>query len=150
MTTLRPLILAAALACCGAAHADVTVKDAWVRATVAAQKTTGAFMQLNATSATRLIEVRSPAAARVEIHEMAMDGDTMTMRAVKAVDLPAGQTVELKPGGFHIMMMGLKQGLKAGDSVPVTLVLEGADKKRETVEIQAPVRALGATANTKN
>jgi hypothetical protein len=82
----------------------------------------------------------------VEIHEMAMEGNVMKMRALPAgLDLPAGKSVELKPGGYHVMLMDLKKELKAGDTVPVTLVIEGADKKRETVEIKAPVRALGGT-----
>jgi VCBS repeat-containing protein len=68
----------------------------------------------------------------------------MKMRALTSgLALPAGQAVELKPGGYHVMLMDLKRQLKAGDSVPVTLVVEGADGKRENIEIQAPVKALG-------
>ena len=75
---------------------------------------------------------------------MAMDGNVMKMRAVPGVDLPAGKAVELKPGGYHVMLMDLKQPLKAGDTVPVTLVVEGKDKKRESVDVKATVRQLGA------
>ena len=84
----------------------------------------------------------SPLAGVVEIHEMAMDGNVMKMRAVAVLELPAGKTVELKPGGYHVMLMDLKQPLKAGETVPLTLVVEGAGGKRETVEISAPVKAL--------
>jgi copper(I)-binding protein len=70
----------------------------------------------------------------------------MRMRAVPALDLPAGKAVELKPGGYHLMLMDLKQQLKAGDSVPLTLVIEGKDGKRETLEVKAPVRALAGGA----
>ena len=128
----------------------LTVTDPWVRATVAQQPATGAFMQLHAAKGAKLIEVRSPAAATVEIHEMKMDGGVMQMRAVESVEVPAGKTVELKPGGYHVMLMGLKSQLKAGDSVPLTLVVQGADGKRETLDVKAPVRALGAAAEVKH
>jgi copper(I)-binding protein len=124
-------------------HAQVSVDKPWIRATVAQQKSTGAFFQLKATSDSRLVEVRSAAADMVQIHEMAMEGDVMKMREVPGIDLPAGKTVELKPGGYHVMMMGLKQPINAGDSVPLTLVFEGKDKKRQTVELKAEARALG-------
>mgnify|MGYP003344326284 FL=1 len=125
---------------------SVSVKDAWVRATVPAQKTTGAFMQLSSPAATRLVEVRSPAAAVVEIHEMAMDNNVMKMRAVKGIDVPAGKTVELKSGGYHVMLIDLKAQVKAGDAVPLTLVFEDKDKKRQTVEVKAEARALNSAA----
>jgi copper(I)-binding protein len=83
----------------------------------------------------------------VEIHEMAMDGNVMKMRAIPGLELPAGKTVELKPGGYHVMLMDLKKELKAGDTVPLTLVVEGADKKRETIEVKATVKPLGDTKN---
>ncbi len=124
------------------ALAQVTVKDPWVRATVPEQKTTGAFMQLTSANGTRLVEVRSGAAKVVEIHEMKMDGNVMKMGAVAGVDLPAGKPVELKPGGYHVMLVDLKAQVKAGDSVPLTLVFEGKDKKRETIEVKATARAL--------
>jgi len=132
-----------ALVIAGPALAQVTVKDAWVRATVTQQKATGAFMQLQAASNSRLVEARSPVAGVVEIHEMVMDGSTMRMRAMPGLDLPAGRSVELKPGGYHVMLMDLKAPIAAGQDVPLTLVFEGADKKRETVEIKASARALG-------
>jgi hypothetical protein len=145
---LKPWLAAAALlaAWAGPSHAQVAVKDAWIRATVPQQRTTGAFMQLTAPVATRLVQVRSTVADAVEIHEMAMAGDVMQMRAVQAVELPAGKAVELKPGGYHIMLMGLKQPVKVGEAVPLTLVFEGADKKRQTLDLQVPVRPLGAGA----
>lgn len=140
----------AALALSAAAHAQVTVKDAWVRATVAQQKATGAFMQLNAARDARLLSATSPVAGVVEIHEMAMDGGVMKMRAVPGLDLPAGKAVDLKPGGYHVMLLDLKGQVKAGDAVPVTLVVEGRDGKRETIEVKATARALGAAAASKD
>ncbi|QHE75275.1 copper chaperone PCu(A)C [Hydrogenophaga sp. PBL-H3] len=129
------------------APANVDVKDAWVRATVAQQTSTGAFMQLSARADTRLVEIRSPIAGVVELHEMAMEKDVMKMRAVKAgLTLSAGQPVELKPGGYHVMMMDLKGPVKAGDVVPVTLVFEGKDGQRSTLDVKAMARALGNAA----
>ncbi len=126
------------------AAASVDVKDAWVRATVAQQKSTGAFMQLTAKADTRVVDARSPIAGVTQIHEMAMEKDVMRMREVKGLALPAGQPVELKPGGYHVMLMDLKGQVKAGDVVPVTLVLEGKDGQRSTLEVKATARALGS------
>ena len=141
----RQFLLPTALALLAqAALAQTTVKDPWVRSTVAEQKATGAFMQITSASGGRLVSASSPAAGVVEIHEMAMDGNTMRMRAVPALDLPAGKAVELKPGGYHVMLMDLKAPLTAGASVDLNLVVEGKDGKRETLALKAPVRALGA------
>jgi periplasmic copper chaperone A len=75
----------------------------------------------------------------------------MKMRALpQGLELPAGQAVELKPGGYHVMLMDLKRPLKAGDTVAVTLVVVGADKKRETIEVQAPVRAAAPVSDHKH
>lgn len=122
--------------------AQVTVKDAWVRATVAQQKATGAFMQLQSAQDARLVAAQSPVAGLVEVHEMAMDGSVMKMRAVPSLALPAGKTVELKPGGYHVMLMDLKAQVKDGDTVPVTLVFEGQNGKRQTIEVKAPARGM--------
>ena len=141
-----PLLLAlAASLVATVTSAQTTASDPWVRGTVAQQKATGLFVQLTSVQGGRLLSASSAAAASVEIHEMAMNGNVMTMRALtEGLVLPAGKAVALKPGAQHLMLQGLKQPLKAGDIVTVTLVIEGADKKRETLEIKAPVRALGA------
>ena len=125
--------------------AQTVVDDAWVRATVPQQKATGAFMQLKATKNSKLVSASSPLTPAVEVHEMAMQDNVMKMRQVPAVELPAGKTVELKPGGYHVMLMDLKQQIKGGDTVPVTLTFEEiGSKKRFTQEVKAPVTALGA------
>lgn len=129
-----------------AASAQVTVKDAWVRATVAQQKATGAFMQLESKQDAKLVSAQSPVAGVVEVHEMAMEGGVMKMRAVPNLALPAGKAVELKPGGYHVMLMDLKGQVKDGDTVPVTLVVEGKDGKRQTIEVKAPARMAAAPA----
>lgn len=129
------------------APAPVDVKDAWVRATIAPQKATGAFMQLTARTDARVVEVKSPIAGVVQIHEMAMEKDVMRMRELSnGLALPAGKLVELKPGGYHVMMMDLKGQVKAGDVVPLTFVLEGKDGQRSTLEVKATARALGGGA----
>lgn len=127
-----------------AASAQTAVKDPWVRGTVAQQKATGMFAQLTSAGGGKLVSASSPVAGVVEIHEMAMEGNVMKMRAIPGLDLPAGKAVDLKPGGYHVMLLDLKQELKAGDTVPVTLVIEGKDGKRETVEVKAPVKQLAA------
>ena len=91
--------------------AAVKVEGAWARASVQGQKATGAFMRLTAKDGARLVRAESPAAGLAEVHEMKMEGDIMKMRAVPTLDLPAGKTVELKPGGYHIMLLDLKAPL---------------------------------------
>ena len=140
--SLSPLL--AALCAALPAAAQTTVSDAWVRGTVAQQKVTGAFMTLTSAQGGKLLSATSPAAGVVEVHEMAMEGNTMKMRAVPVLDLPAGKAVQLKPGGFHVMLIDLKQPLKEGDTVPITLNVEGKDGKKEVLSVNAPVRALAA------
>lgn len=143
-STLIAAFLASALTT--AASAQVTVSNAWVRATVPQQTATGAFMQLTAAKDTRLVSVSSSAVPTVEVHEMSMQDHVMKMRQIPALTLPAGKLVELKPGGYHVMLMDLKQPMKAGDTLPLTLVFEDEAGKRETVEVKAEVRALNAAA----
>ena len=126
--------------------ADVEVRDAWVRGVVPAQKSTGAFMQLTSPAGATLVGAASPAAAKVELHEMAMEGNVMRMRPVPRLTLAPGQTVALKPGGYHVMLIGLKKPLVDGDKVPLTLLLEGRDKQVDKVEVSAEVRPLTAAA----
>ncbi len=130
--------------------AGVTVNGAWVRGTVAGQGATGAFMEITASEAATLVGVSSPVAGVSEVHEMTMDNGIMKMRAMPKLDLPAGKTVTLKPGSYHLMLMDLKQTLKKGDSVPLTLKIEGKDKKPTTLEIKAEVRDLTAQAGAVN
>jgi len=140
------LMLAAASLFTTAAFAQVTVADPWIRATVPAQKTAGAFMQLRSARATRLVDVQTPVAGRAEVHQMGMEGQTMRMQKVDGIDLPAGQTVNLASGGYHVMLFDLKRQLKDGEQVPLTLSFVGPDKKRENVTVQVPVKPLTYTA----
>ncbi len=143
---MKQLIIASLIGLSATAWAQTTtvkVEDAWVRGTVATQKATGAFMRLTPSANARLVSASSPVAGVVEIHEMAMENDVMKMRQIPGLDLAAGRSMELKPGGYHVMLMDLKQQVKGGDSVPITLVFEDDAKKRFTQEISAPVTALG-------
>lgn len=119
----------------------VKVERAWIRARLPGQDASAGYMTLtNAGSAARkLVAASTSAAGSTELHQMSMDGDVMRMRAVDAIDLPAGQTVELKPGGFHLMLMKLKTPLAKNTSVPLTLTFEDADGKRTHEEMKVPV-----------
>ncbi len=134
--------LLAALALSSHAFADVSAEGAWVRGTVAKQTATGAFMTLKTAKATQLISAASPVAEVVEVHEMVMDGNMMKMRALAKLDIPANTPVELKPGSYHIMLMGLKKPLVDGEKVPLTLNFENAAKQKEKLELQAEVRPM--------
>ena len=141
-------LLAVSVSAAAGAQAQVTVKDAWVRATVPQQKSTSAFFQLSAGSDARLVSVSTPVTPVAEIHEMAMRDGVMRMRKLDAgIALPAGKTVELTPGGQHIMLMDLAQQVKAGDKVPLTLVFEDRNGKRETQQVEATVRPLGGATS---
>ena len=132
---------AAALVLAGsAAHAQVTVDKPWVRTTVAQQTTSAAYFTVTSAQGGRIVDASSPAATSAEVHEMKMDGDMMKMRSVDALPLPAGKPVEFKPNGYHLMLMGLKAPLKAGDVVPIKLVVEDAKGKRQTVDVKATAK----------
>jgi len=142
-----PAVAAAALLLALAlpAAAQVTVTDPWARATVAGQKATGAFMQLNSATDAALVGAASPVAKVVEIHEMKMDAGVMRMAAVGKLPLPAGKPVALAPGGYHVMLMDLTQPLKEGETIPLTLSVADAAGRVTKVEVRAAVRALTAT-----
>jgi periplasmic copper chaperone A len=134
---ITSILVTLSITICTTAFSQVTIKDPWVRATVPQQKATGAFMQLTATQDMKLISISSPAAKTVEIHTMEMDKDVMKMRQIPSLDLPAGKTIELKPGSYHVMLMGLVAQIKEGDVIPLTLVVEDKDKKQKTIEVKA-------------
>ena len=148
--TQLAMALLFSLAATAALAADVEVRDAWVRGTVTGQQATGAFLEITSKSGAALVGAASPAAAVSEIHEMKMDGGIMKMRAVASIELPAGKPVQLAPGGYHVMLMKLKQPLKKGESIPLTLQVEGPDKTVQTIEVQAEVRDLTASGSVAN
>ncbi len=127
-------------ACAVSAFAqNVTVTDAWARATVQGQKATGAFMTLTHAQGGKLLSAASPVAGVVEVHEMKMEGNIMKMAAVPSLDLPAGKAVELKPGGYHVMLMDLKAPLAKDTTVPVTLTFQDAKGAKSNVELKVQV-----------
>lgn len=125
------------------------IRQPWTRATPGTAQTGGGFLVVanTGTTADRLIGASSPAADKVEIHEMKMEGSVMRMRALdKGVEIPPGASVALKPGGLHVMFMGLKAPFRKGGSVPLTLVFEKAGK----LEVELSVEALGAGGPQKH
>ncbi|MGE8069181.1 copper chaperone PCu(A)C [Pseudomonas sp. NPDC089569] len=124
--------------------AQTLVNDAWVRATVAGQTSTGAFMTLQADTDSKLLSVQSPVAKTVQIHQMTMNDDVMRMGEVDSVALPAGKPVSFDPQGYHIMLMGLTSQINEGSQVPLTLTVENAKGERETIKVDAPARSLDA------
>jgi len=149
MKTLKWIaITAVALGIATSASAQtVTIKDAWVRASVPGQSATGAFMSISATETTRLVGLASPMAGVAEVHEMKMDGGVMKMRAVEGgLEIPAGKTVELKSGGYHVMLMDLKAALPRASTVPLTLVFRDTKGVESRLELKLPV-AVSAAAH---
>ncbi|HSS26345.1 MAG TPA: copper chaperone PCu(A)C [Usitatibacter sp.] len=138
---ILPLAILAALSL--PAAASVTATDAWVRGTVPAQKSTGAFVTLTSTEDARVVSVTTPAARSAQIHESLMDGGRASMRHVESLKLPAGRSVELRPGGYHVMLEDLARPLAEGDRVPLTFTIEDKGGKRSRVEVDAAVRPLG-------
>lgn len=143
--SFSPLVLAAAALCAGPAFAHdykvgaIAIGHPFARATSPGQAVGGGFLTLNnGGAADKLVSAATPAATSVELHTMRMEGDVMRMRQLDAIELAAGQTVELKPGGLHLMLMGLKAPLKAGDMVPLTLKFEKAGEVTVQLKVEAP------------
>jgi len=119
---------------------SIKIENAYTRATVPGQQVAGGFMKIeNKGIADQLVSVSSPAAGEVQLHEMAMEGSVMKMRQVKDIAVPAGGSIELKPGGLHLMFINIKAPLSAGESVPVKLKFAKAGE----VEVKMPVNAMG-------
>lgn len=131
-----------------AVFAQVSVSEPWVRATVPAQKVTGAFMRVQSAAPARLVGVQADVAGRAELHEMAMDGQTMRMRRVESIELPAGKPVNLASGGYHVMLFDLKRQVKEGENVAITLTVQDAAGKKQDVKVAAPVRPLTYSAHS--
>jgi copper(I)-binding protein len=157
MPAARKLTLSLALVSILAVLSDVAqatnvqVSQAWIRPAVKGQSGTGGYMRLLSPQGGTLLGFAAPVAT-AELHEMSMEGDVMRMRPLKALTLPAGQPVDLKPGSYHLMLMNLKRPLRVGDMVSLTLKLQGADGKVSTQFLKVPVlnaapEASGAAAS---
>jgi periplasmic copper chaperone A len=142
--TLTQLLASSLLSLAATASlAQVKIDQAWARPTVPGQQGGGGFLSLTSASADRLVGGSTPLAQRFELHTMAMKGDVMEMRQIDAIELPAGKTVELKPGGLHVMFIGLKQPLALGSKVPVTLKFEKAGEIQVEFDVMSRPAAAG-------
>mgnify|MGYP000851720779 CR=1 FL=1 len=128
--------------CSLTAHAKTSVSEPWARATVAGQVMGGAFVNLTSDQPAQLVGVSSPVAVETQLHGMSMQGEGMQMKQVPSIDLPANQTVSLRPGSYHIMLMGLKKPLVAGSIVPIQLKVKTAKGNIEVLRIKVPVKIL--------
>ncbi|OGS97775.1 MAG: hypothetical protein A3K04_02285 [Gallionellales bacterium RBG_16_56_9] len=122
------------------------ITDAWTRATVPGQPVGGAYMKISSPTPVTLIHVETDAAKEVQVHIMHMDNGVMKMREQGPLAILAGKTVELAPGGLHLMLLGLKQALKAGDTITLKMTFIDANKVKTTSVIKAPVRPIGQSA----
>ena len=150
---LATMYAAVGIALCGSVMAQnasvgsIKVENAYTRATAPGQQVAGGFLKIeNKGAADQLVSASSPAAGEVQLHEMAMDGNVMKMRQVKDIPVPANGSVELKPGGLHLMFMNIKAPLAAGETVPVKLKFAKAGE----VEVRMPVNPTTATAPMKH
>ena len=142
---LKNWVVVTALLFAAQAYAgEITVSDAWARATAPGQENGSVGLVITSKKDARLIAVTCPVSASAEIHTMTMDNGVMQMRQLEYLPLPANQPVTLGPGGDHLMLFGLKHALKAGDKVPLTVTVQYADKRTEKIKIKALVRPLTA------
>ena len=137
------LIFAALLAASALAQdakiGNITVDHPWARATPGAVKNSAAFMVFdNKGAADKLISVTGDVAREIQIHSMITEAGVMKMREIKALDIPANGKAELKPGGFHVMLIGLKDGLKEGEKFPLKLKFEKAGELTVVVTAEKP------------
>lgn len=138
-------LLVSALLVAPALADSIKVENAWIREPAPGQTVVGGFMDITSEKDASLVKAGSQAVGTVELHEMKMQGDVMQMREIKALDLPAGKTVKLEPGGLHLMLFNPKKPLKAGDKVPLTLSVKSGGKLEE-VPVTAEVRGIGMRA----
>jgi copper(I)-binding protein len=139
--SIKLLTFAASLVFASAALAQTNqleVSDAWARATPAKAESGVAFLTIHTPTPDRLVSVSSPVAKKAELHTMEMAGMVMKMRPLAGLDIPAGQPVTLKPGGEHIMLIGLQHPLREGQSFPLTLNFEKAGAREVTVAVEKP------------
>lgn len=145
---MRFAIAVAALLCATRVWAgDVSVSGAWARATAPGQSSGMVQFVISSQQEASLVGVSSPAAGAAEMHSMTHENGMMKMRPIKALSLPAGKPVDLAASGEHVMLLKLKHPLKEGDTVPLTLTIQFADKHKETVNVKAEIRPLTASSD---
>jgi len=139
MNVLRSFISVALVMGATAAQAQISIDNAWARSTVPGQKATGVFMTI----------ASAPAIKTVEVHEMKVIDGVMKMREVAGVEVLPGKVTELKPGGYHVMLMNLEAPISAGSKVPLLLTFKDAAGKESSVKIEAEVRERTAPSSAK-
>ncbi len=153
MKAIRTVLLVAGFVfAAGAASAQtgqIEVNNAWARATPGKSQIGAAYVTIRSPTADRLVAASTPIAQKTELHTMEMSGMVMKMRPIAGIDIPAGQPVTLGPGGMHIMLMGLKEPLKAGQSFPLTLNFAKAGTRTVDVVVER-VGATGPAATTQH
>lgn len=135
-------LLSLLLLCSLQAQAGVTVVEPWVRTTAPGQKVAAGYVRIVSDKDVALVSANSSFADKVEVHEMQMDDGIMRMRPLKQLELKANTPVELKPGGLHLMLVGIKNAVKAGDAIPLSLVFEDKKAARESVDVVFNGRAV--------
>jgi periplasmic copper chaperone A len=140
-------LLFAGLAQAQGAAAPVTVAGAWARVVLPGQASSAAYMTFTAREPLTLTGAISPAAGIIEMHQMKMEGDVMKMRAADTLDLIPGKAVELKPGGYHFMLMDLKAAFRAGTRVPMTLQFRDAKGRQRELKLAVPVAQEAPSAH---
>jgi len=134
---LLSIMPAAVLAQQGKVEPTLKVFDVWAKTTIPGGSVSAAYMHIKSGKPLRLVKAESPLTPTVELHNMAMKDGVMEMRAVDAVEIPANKLVDLKPGGFHIMLIKVNKPINKGDSVPLKLTFANADKSTFTVDVVA-------------
>ena len=135
----------------GFANADqIRVSDSWARASAPGQQVAAVYFDIVSAVDAKLVAIDTDIAEVAEFHQMTVDGGTMRMRAVPTVDLPAGRTVSLKPGGFHVMLFGLEKSLRAGERIPFELSVEDVNGRKTKLKIEADVRNLDGSKVHQN
>ncbi|RJG07367.1 copper chaperone PCu(A)C [Noviherbaspirillum cavernae] len=141
---MKNLVFASILAAIAPiAFADITINEPWARATVPGQPVGAVYMKISSPAAVSLVDVQTDVAKDVQVHTMKMENGVMKMRDHGQLEVPAGQTVELAPGGVHLMLLGLKKPLVAGEPVTVKMTFQDAKNTRSTSTVTVPIRAIG-------
>lgn len=124
---------------------DFRIEDVWSRATAPGQEVASVDLTITSERQAKLIAVSSEVSKAGELHSMVEEGGMMRMRAVAAIDLPAGKLVKIGESGYHLMLVGLKAPLKAGERIPLLLTIELADERTEKITTMAKVKPLTFT-----
>lgn len=141
---MKKLIFSAVLSLISvAALAEVVVSEPWARATVPGQPVGAVYMKISSQAVAKLVDIQSDSAKDVQVHTMHSDDGVMRMREHGHLEVKSGETVELAPGGLHLMLLGLKKPLVAGESVTVKMTFEDAKKVKSTTVVTASIRAIG-------